>query len=234
MHTIVRKGNGEYYVTVVLGVFYDNCCDDTFGRYYIVLNEEKSNIVKQYVYNLDKKPYLDKMVLVVDNDKSDWLFENDSCGYVSFFDKEHLLEYANGREADKDIIKKCIELDGMFVFQEYNEILSQSDVDKLMLVSGGFHDAYIKEHLLLEDGTLKVVFGGVWGCKIEMYFNGDVSYCIESRNPELYDPYWLGSRMFVDNGMITFVDDEDVEQDNINDNYCWFKAKKLFYRVIPN
>ena len=33
--------------------------------------------------------------------------------------------------------------------------------------------------------------------------------------------------------VVVFVDDEDVELKDIDDNYCWFKAEKVIYRIIP-
>jgi hypothetical protein len=40
-----------------------------------------------------------------------------------------------------------------------------------------------------------------------------------------------------DRGCIIFVyliDDEDVSVNDINSSYCWFKARTMKYRVIPD
>ncbi len=233
MHAIVRKGNGEYYISVILGCYDDTPNDYKHSRYFIVLNEEKDKIIKQPMFNPSKKTYLDKMVLLVDDNQKDWVIQEDGYGCINLFNTKSLLEYANGKEIPLGLIKQCKELDSQYNYSEYNEIKTQADIDSFMLVSGGFHDARILEIKLLDDGTYKVTFDGLWGCNIEMYFSGNVSYCTESRNPEIWDPYWLGSNMFIDNGMIVFVDDEDVELDEINDEYCWFKAENVTYRVVP-
>lgn len=65
------------------------------------------------------------------------------------------------------------------------------------------------------DGVLRVLFDGVWGCKIEMFFDGDVSYNTDSRDPDLYDPYWYGSTMIRQDGYIYFVDDDDMKVEDI-------------------
>jgi len=232
MHAIVRKGNGKYYISVILGC-YNDASNDYTHRYFIVLNEEKDKIIRQPMFNPKKKPHLDQMVLLIDDNQNDWIIQEDGYGCINLFDKKNLLDYALGKDIPLNLLKQCKELDSEYIYSEYNEIKNQKDIDRFMLVSGGFHDARILESQLLNDGTFKVTFDGLWGCNIEMYFIGNVSYCIESRNPEYWDPYWLGSSMYIDNNMVVFVDDEDVELKDIDDNYCWFKAEKVTYRIIP-
>ena len=85
-----------------------------------------------------------------------------------------------------------------------------------------------------DDGVLHVHFDGTWGCEIDVWFWGDVSYCIESRNPDLWDPYWSTSSIFFENGYIYLVDESDMSAEQINASYCWFKAKHMKYQVIPD
>lgn len=47
-------------------------------------------------------------------------------------------------------------------------------------------------------------------------------------------PYWMGSTVTIDNGFVYLIDDEDVSVHDINSSYCWFKAKTMKYRVIPD
>ena len=82
-------------------------------------------------------------------------------------------------------------------------------------------------------GSLRVFFTGVWGCDVELFFEGDVSYCTESRNPENYDPYWGDSQVAFTDGFIVFYDDSETDVKDINDNWCWFKARKMSYRILP-
>ena len=130
-------------------------------------------------------------------------------------------------------LAKCRDLDSKYHYKEYNDVLDDSDIERLMNVSGWFHDAVIKE-LEEDNNVLRVLFDGVWGCKIEMFFEGDVSYNTESRNPDLYDPYWGGSTMIRQDEYIYFVDDDDMKVEDIKEGYCWFKAQNVRYRVIPD
>ena len=138
----------------------------------------------------------------------------------------------NGITSD-EVLEKCRELDSRFHYTEYNEIADDTDIDRLMNVSGWFHDAVIKK-MEERDDRLRVLFDGVWGCKIEVFFEGDISYNTESRNPEFYDPYWGGSTMIHQNGYFYFVDEDNMKVEDIREGYCWFKARKVAYRVIPD
>ena len=233
MYAIIRKGNKECYTSAVFGFYNDNPNKNGFCSYYIVFNEEKTKLIKKKMFNPKKKPYCDLTVLLLDDCQNNWDVDTNGYGCVNFLSVDLVEEIVQGKNISNELLKKCKDIDSQYVYHEYNEINSQTDIDKLMLVSGGFHDARIFEMKELEDGILKVVFDGIWGCNIEMTFKGNVSYCTESRNPEEWDPYWFGSSMFIDNGMIVFVDDEDVELKDINDNYCWFKSEKVIYRVVP-
>ena len=112
-------------------------------------------------------------------------------------------------------------------------IRNDKDIKNLMMVSGGFHDACI-DCLEEKDGALYVLFDGIWGGQIEMWFSGDVEYDISSRNPKEYDPYWYDSTMLIENGFIYFVDAEDMKVEEIGEGYCWFKARNVKYHVIPD
>ncbi|MBQ8276695.1 MAG: hypothetical protein IJZ02_08765 [Clostridia bacterium] len=84
------------------------------------------------------------------------------------------------------------------------------------------------------ENSLYLLFDGTWGCKIEVWFEGDITYDTSSRDPEKFDPYWFGSTVKIDNGFIYLIDDEDVSVSDINLSYCWFKARSMKYRVIPD
>ena len=96
MHAIVRKGNGEYYTSVILGCYDDS--NDYTHRYFIVLNESKDKITKQAMFNPDKKPHLDQMVLLIDDNQNDWIMQEDGYGCINLFDKKTLLDYDFGKE----------------------------------------------------------------------------------------------------------------------------------------
>lgn len=95
------------------------------------------------------------------------------------------------------------------------------------------HAAMIEELEQREDGSFRVYFTGIWGCDVELSFEGEVSYCTKSRDPMEYDPYWGDSQIAIKDGVITFYDDAYTDVDEINDNWCWFRARKMAYRILP-
>ena len=234
MYAIINQGNGKYYTSLVYARYENKInIDGTnwWGVYYIVLNEDKTALIKHYAYDSNAKPYLKKMIIYIDDNQDDWnIDETSGCGEVNITDRKSIFEMIEHNTVSNELLA----LDRAITFESYPEIHNDKDIDKLMLASGYFHDATIKQ-LENKNDELYVLFDGIWGCNIEMWFSGDVSYDISSRNPKEYDPYWLGSVMLIDNGFIYFIDDEDASvADAQGNNYCWFKARNVKYHIIPD
>lgn len=234
MHAIVRTGNKGYYISAVFGYYRDGNDKNLFNTYYIILDKDKKNLIRQPLYNPKMKPYLDMMVLIVDDDDSNWIIDVRGFGGVDFLPKEQALTIVENGFTFEKLYEKCIKIDSSFQYSEYNEIKDKKDIDRLMLVSGCFHDALITKIESKNDGTLYVLFEGVWGCSVEIFFSGDVSYCTDSRNSGYYDPYWSESSIIMQDDFLYLVDDANVSVEKINDDYCWFKAKSMKYHIIPN
>ena len=238
MYAIVRNKDGSHYTSVVFGYFckitstddYKRYLEGIHNRFYVVLNEAKDALIKKYIFPSDNK-YLDPQVLIVEADQDNWLFEDDTHGCVDFL---HGVDfYAEEMAIDPVLLGQCITMDAMCRYNEYVEIKTEKDIENLMWVSGGFHDAYIEKHEQMDD-VVYVRFAGVWGCKIEMWFEGETAYSVESRDPEEYDPTWYGSSFLMHDGFFYFVDEEGVKTENIDNTYRWFKSRRVRYHVIPN
>jgi hypothetical protein len=230
MYAIVNKGNGESYTSYVYACYEDKRKRGSkeWGRYYVVLNENKTALVKHYSFECKVLPTLHSMIMITDCNYDNWnVDEKTGFGEVNITNKESLLNMIKCGTISDELLS----LDKAYCFVAYPEINSKDDIENLMCVSGYFHDAYIKD-FEEKDGELYVLFDGVWGGKIEMWFSGDVKYDISSRNPEEYDPYWFGSQMVIVDGFIYFVDDEDVNIEDIGHGYCWFKSRYVKYHVI--
>lgn len=171
-------------------------------------------------------------MIIVDCDRSDFHLDADGCGCLNFLPRENL-----GRvqeiEMREEMLRKCILLDRNYDYNPYPQIRTSDDIECLMTASGGFHDAYI-ENCEMKGNELYVLFAGVWGCEIEMWFSGDIEYSIASRDPEYSDPCWYGSTMLIEHEFIYFVDEDDRKVEDINNQYCWFKARNVTYHIKPN
>lgn len=232
MYAFVREADGKFYMSKVFGYF--DCRKDKidyYHRYWIVLNREKNALIKQSVF-LENTKYLETMVLVVDSDQRDWISLDEKRKAESFLPADELLDMIESNTVPDELLRRCIDEDQSYMFNEYPEVCTEKDVEDLMWVSGSFHDAYIAD--LRKDGeSLYVLFEGTWGCKIEIWFSGEVSYDVSSRDPDSYDPYWFGSTVILHDGFVYILDDDDATLDNIGDGWCWFKARKMKYHVIP-
>lgn len=239
MHAIVRCGNGRHYISTVFGYFcnitaaddYQRYLEGIYNQYCLVLDKDKKKLIKQYIYD-KKNKYLDPSVLLLESGRDDWEADEEGYGCVRF-----LLDVNQETIEDilpEELLKKCIASDAEYTYNEFPEIRTQEDIDNLMCVSGCFHDAFIEECHQKEDGSLYVLFDGTWGCKIEIWFSGDVSYSIARREADKHDPYWYGASLLMDDGYIYFTDHEDVSVSDINVNDCRFKAKHMKYHIIPD
>ena len=238
MYAIIRDGKGNYYTSVVFGFYqkitaendYQRYLEQVHNRWFIVLDRSKTKLIKQVVYPPEEK-YLSPRVLITDNDIQTWQVDQNGCGAIDFLPRENLLELVEENRVPYVLRQKCIALDAKIKYQAIQELKTKQDIENLECVSGGFHDAMV-EKIEWRGKTLCVLFDGVWGCKIQLWLEGDVSFCVKSREED--DPYWMDSSLFMENGYIYLVDECDMTAEKITDDYCWFKAKSVSYQVLPD
>lgn len=241
MQAIVRKGNGEYYVSAVYGYYSDIFAEDVYERYlqsihnpyWIVWNEEKTRLIRCLAMTPGTR-YLIPQIVIIDADQSDWIMDDCGVGCVSYLSRELLDSFLDEAIQPAAILDKCRALDDGYTYHEIQDIKSQKDIDNLEWASGGFHDAYIDKEILLEDGTLYLLFDGTWGCKIEVWFDGDLEYDSSSRHMDGYDDTWLDSAIFIRDGFVYLVDDAKMTAEDIQPGYCYFKARHMRYHIIPD
>ena len=241
MHALVCQGNGKYYVSAVFGYFKDITATDDYDRYiesihkpyWIVWDEKKKRLIR-WLNMVPNTEYIIPQILIVDADKQNWNIDNEGVGCVDFLSREMLDSFLDMEEQPEVILEKCRSMDSGYVYEEIQEIKEQKDIENLYWASGGFHDARIAKEEPRQNGTLYLKFDGTWGCEIEVWLSGDLEYDTSSRNPDKYDPYWQGSTILMNNGFIYFVDQDDMTIEDIGRRYCYFKARNMKYRIIPN
>ena len=244
MHAIVRLGSGKYYISAVFGYYHDvtvteGCEGDhqSFSKpYWIVWDEKRERLIRWQSMTPNIKSLIPQ-ILIVDSSRDGWNVDKDGEdgeGCVDFLSRELLDSVLDEEVQPADILEKCRLMDSGYVYDATPEIRTQKDIEDLEWVSGCFHDAFIAKEEMLDDGTLHVLFDGTWGCKIEVWFWGDVEYDTSSRNPETSDPYWLDSTIILQDGFVYLVDDCEMTADQISDGNCYFKARHMKYRVVPD
>ena len=230
MKAIVRLGNGNYYLSKVFGVFNDSFVD-SFKKnqyYYLVFDESMKTLIPKFQYQQNTK-YIIPEILIYENDTSDMDMDQNHCGKVKFLSDIEIRNILDGEVRDT-VLSKCKKyIDRRKL--DYIEIKNTEDIENFMIVSGMLHDGYIKE--ISEKGNqLYVLFDDVWGCQIEMVFEGNIRY---QNLREEGDVWWYGSSMVFDHDGIILTDEEDYQVgEDLSRSLTWFKAKKVKYKVIPN
>ena len=241
MHAIVRQGNGKYYISAVFGYYRDITATDDYEKYiqeihnpyWIIWDAEMSHLIRWSAMTPNTK-YLIPQILIIDSNQDNWNMDDNGVGCVDFLSREILDSFLDKSEQPEDILNKCRLMDVGYVYEEVQEIKDQKDIENLEWASGGFHDARIAKEELLQDGTLYLRFDGTWGCEIEVWLSEDLEYDTSSRNPDYYDPYWYGSTIIIKNGFVYFIDEDNMSVDEITEGYCYFKARHMKYRIIPD
>ena len=241
MYAIIRQGDGAFYVSAVYGYYTDVTATDDYQRYlesihkpyYIVWDSEKKRLIRWLAMEPNTH-YIIPKILIIDSDHSDWNTNDEGEGCIDFLNRELLDSFLDNNIQQKEILEKCRIIDGNYTYQDIKEIKNKKDIEDLYQVASGFHDARIAKEEMLKDGSLHLIFDGIWGCNIEMWFWGDLEYDTESRNPEFEDPYWFDSTLIMQDGFIYLVDGEDMTVDEITSEYCYFKAIHMKYKIIPN
>lgn len=238
---MICQGNGEYYISAVFGYYRDITATEDYERYlqsihkpyWIVWNEEKNRLIRWQTFIPDSK-YLIPQILIIDAEQENWNTDEDGVGCVDFLSRELLDSFLDEELQPEELLDKCRAMDEGYIYQETPEIKTQKEIEDLMCASGSFHDAWIEKEVLNEDGTLYLMFDGTWGCKIEVWFWGDLEYDTSSRQSGEYSPYWSDSTVLLEDGFVYFVDDDIEKADEIGPGFCYFRAKHMKYRVIPN
>ena len=97
MYAIVRKSDGSSYPSMVFGYYrfitakkdYQRYLESVHNQFYIVLNEEKTKLIAQIIFDWNAK-YLDPLILITDETADNWNIDENGCGCVSYLDSEHL------------------------------------------------------------------------------------------------------------------------------------------------
>ena len=241
MHAMVCQGNGKYYISAVFGYFRDITATDEYEKYiqsiykpyWIVWDEEKKRLIK-WLNMVPNDKYINPQILIIDSEQKNWNMDDVGVGCVDFLSRDLLDSFLDKEQQPEDILEKCRLMDAGYIYEEIQEIKGQNDIENLYWASGYFHDAYIAKEELQQDGTLYLKFEGCWGCEIEIWLWGELEYDTSSKNSDCYDNYWYSSTILQEDGFIYFVDDNNMTVDKIGKGYCYFKARHMKYRIIPD
>lgn len=241
MHAIVNQPGGKQYISAVFAYYKDVTATDDYQRYiesihntyYVVWNENHTTLIKWLVMVPNTK-YIIPQILIVDSDQSDWIVNNDGEGCVNFLTRDIIDSVTESGEMPETVYKKCNSAYSDFLYNETPEIKDSQDIVNLMWATGCFHDARIVEKELDDSGTLHLHFDETWGCEVDVWLWGDLEYSTLSKDSNEFDPYWYGSSVFIQDGFVYFVDEDGMTVEEISSEYCYFKARHMKYKIIPD
>lgn len=231
MHLLIRRPDGGYDQRAAFGFFRDDGKPSPYDLYYLVLDTSKTRLVRHYAYrqygNLDLRQSLN--VLIADPCTEDWHRDDHGFGSVSWLPTD-----AEGRPLPAALLAKCREADEALRVDLEGEIRTPADADRLLWIAGGFHDGRIESLDLREDGTVSVDFVDLWGCRISLWFTGDVFHAIPDEDDQ---DYWYSASIRMADGFITLIDDDFEDDEPLPDDpdsgYTWFRARRMGYRIEP-
>lgn len=138
---------------------------------------------------------------------------------------------------DTAIIDKCKALQKTVEGCDCFDIKTKTDADSLLEVSFGFHDSYIKD-MYVESGKQYIHFDTTWGCEILFELDGNVETNLfkDFGHIAIGDDYPLimDSAIFFENGIIFWVDDENVQciSDLDKSKFHYFCAENVKWKLI--
>ena len=228
MYAFVKGKSGSIYQSMVFGCYKEKFNGYDFF-YYVVLDESKKKLVKQYGFEKTSR-VIKKLLLITDCDTSDWNVEDD-CGQINLFDK-NLPELVESNSISDDLLQKCISMDKEYVYEECPEIKSEQNIKNLDWAAGNFHDSYItKLEFDKASDSIHICFEGCWGCSIEMWFSDIVSLNVHS--DDIKCDYWFGASMYFQDGYFCLINEENTKISEETSGYNWFSGKKAKYKIIP-
>ena len=235
VYVLINNGDGTHYASAAFAYYRDKSKDE-YGQtvpeewryYFLVLNQEKTAVVKKYLYDHSKRNNYYKMVLILDDAVDDWNFIEDDTGEINTHDKVELL--AMERNGVGFVTPDLLEEDQKYNFNEIQEICTHSDAERLNNLSWYFHDAHIAEKELVGD-ELRVLMDGIWGCNVEFWFSGDIECHMGWLGDPRYVPYINEASVWLENGYVYFSDDYDGSVSKLKEDSCWFRGKNVRYTL---
>ncbi len=261
MFAFVKEADGALYRTAVFGAFNDEVANDTsfdaaYQNYYLILNKDKTGFCKKYSFVQDA-PVLEKALYFYEFNRDDWnlVTDDDFYGHVAWLTRAEVQGLLRGEAPSPQALQKALDIDAKAQFDLEGDLTSWDQIEMVLGFTGGFRGAYLESLAQrkapdqawtplplvsqqlsplgeLGGEALRVDLRGPWGWSVSFEFQGQIAYSTLSRDPDLDDPVWEGGEMGIsDDGLITLVDDEEVQEYFQNDFYTWFQGKKVHYRL---
>lgn len=234
-----RRCDGGHYISAVFA-YYSNVTAKRdimraqqyySGSYFAVFDRDKKRLIKHCQFQVGF--FIDKSILIIDSDSTGFVVNENGEGCVDFLSKELLDSILDSDCQPQDIIEKCRAIDSACRYEPVREIKTQKDITDLEKAVMNFLDVYINYVELLDDGALYLFMDGCWGCKVEIWFRGELEYRTSGID-DYAGKNWYSSTLLIHDGFIYFTDSTEIPVDEITNSHCHFKARHMKYKIIPD
>ena len=203
MYALIRDKDGTFYGSTVFALLTKKSLFNLDRTHYcIVLNREKNAFAVMYLYK-NRIKGIRKDVIIVDEDQSGWNMDRNYFGYSDLLGNKKNLK-------NKNILKRCIEADNAYIYEEYHEIHTNKDREDFYSATGILHDGIIQSVTSDEiTDCLIVYFTDTWGCDVEIVFSGEPEYNLGDLDPEKGNLcYWFSCSVFMNDDYIYLVSED--------------------------
>ena len=228
MDVIIRLKKKKYYTSKVFGIYKESSSKEVWDTFYIVFDEKKEKLIKIDKYKTDK--YIETMVLELNQNIDDMLLDEEGFGHIDFLTDDDIIKVIEGKSVSKDKLSKCKKISKDLDLNKYIEVNDDEDINNLLLLTCYFHDSYI-ENINGNDKKMSITFDKIWGMKLEIILEDEVTY----KNSLGDDIYWYDCSIVKnESDYFVLVNQSDYdEEDDIDQYSCYFMAKKMKYKIMP-
>ncbi len=213
----------------------------------IVFDNENKRFELLDVYKT--KPSLKRKIFIIDTDMTDMVEKKeiklsvtttykDCFGYAWVLENSDLMKRIKaGKQVDEQYIKMAEEQNKSIDTGEWKYVKNQKDAENLLSAAWGFHDATLKSisyelrESVSDPSCVRVLFTGCWECDIVLEFKKDVLIhlnCDDSATPDDI----MDSNILFHDGFVYWVDDCIESVDDITEEYIYFRARSLAWKMI--
>lgn len=225
MYAWITDDNNQTWRGMIFAYYGSN--QDPYNFHYVVLDADKKHLINVSLFHIGATQRIYTRVVWIDSDMSDWT-KNTNQGMVNF-----LSDYQPRLLADQisvELLKKCIQLDEEYNYQEIVEVKGASGIKNLLEITSWFDDAHVTV-VKRSDEKLKVHFAPTWGYKLTLFFDESASYDL---GEDSECNWWSDASLFLEGGYFCLCDTEDVQHFDPKELNCWFRAKKMSYKLEPS
>lgn len=234
MKAILRVGYARHYLSPIFGVYRDPAsARDPFDAYVVCLDERREALTVHPLNNAAAAPSIYPALLFTDASAEGFVTEGAYLG-APFVPFSLAQKIAAGEAAPADVVARCRAMDDGEAVDTLRTVRTDDELERLMSIVGYFHDRRIECVCCdREQDTVSIEFSDVWGCTLELFFEGDTACVCAGEPPETYGGRWMGGDIRRCGEYFYLADGIGFEPHELNDEYCWMRGKTLRFCLTP-